>query len=365
MPPQDHYKVLGVGRKATQDEIKKAYRKLARQYHPDKNPGDAKAEERFKQISQAHDVLGDAEKRKDYDRALLNPFSQAGRGGSGQPGFDAGGFGDILSDLFGQATRGRPGGGAPPRSRVERGRDLEAEITIGFDQAVRGAEVPISVPTYERCDTCGGTGAKPGTAPKVCPRCQGRGIESEGQGLFSISQPCSQCGGAGTVIESPCPTCQGEGRRNTVKRYRVNVPAGAKEGSRIRLAGKGEPGRNGGAGGDLYVLTHVLESDVFARKGDHVEVEVPLTIVEALRGANIEVPTLDGRKTLKVPPGTRPGTVQRLRGLGPQRFGKVGRGDIHYRFVLDLPDRLTEEQEAAVDNLAKVFNGNPRARLFT
>ncbi|MDX6689212.1 MAG: molecular chaperone DnaJ [Solirubrobacteraceae bacterium] len=366
MAPQDHYKVLGVDRKATADEIKKAYRKLARQYHPDKNPGDEKAEARFKQISQAHDVLGDPEKRKDYDRALSNPFSQAGRGGSGQPGFDTSGFGDILSDLFGQATRGRGGaGGAPPRPRSERGRDLEAEITIGFEQAIHGAEVPISVPTYERCGTCGGTGAKPGTAPKVCPRCNGRGIESEGQGLFSISQPCSQCGGAGTIIEQVCPTCQGQGRNRTVKRYRVNVPAGAREGSRIRLAGKGEPGQNGGQAGDLFVVTHVQESPVFARKGENVEVEVPLTIPEALRGANIEVPTLDGRKTLKVPPGTRPGTVQRLRGLGPKRFGKPGRGDIHYRFVLDLPASLTAEQSAAVDDLAKVLNGNPRERLFT
>ena len=363
MPPQDHYKVLGVGRKATQDEIKKAYRKLARQYHPDKNPGDAKSEERFKQISQAHEVLGDLDKRKDYDRALANPFSQAGRGGSGQPGFDTGGFGDIISDLFGQA-RGRAGGGAPPRQRTERGRDLEAEISISFEQAVSGAEVPISVPTYERCGTCAGTGAKPGTAPTVCPRCAGRGVEAEGQGLFSISSPCSRCGGAGTVIENPCPTCQGEGRKRTVKRYRVNVPPGAKEGSRIRLAGKGEPGRHGGPAGDLFVLTHVAESPVFARKGDNVEVEVALTIPEALRGANIEVPTLEGRKTLKVPPGTRPGTVQRLRGIGPKRFGKPGHGDIHYRFVLDLPSSLTTEQEKAVDELAKVFNGNPRSRLF-
>jgi molecular chaperone DnaJ len=365
MPPQDHYKVLGVERKASADEIKKAYRKLARQYHPDKNPGDAKAEERFKQISQANDVLGDPDKRKDYDRALLNPFSQAGRGGTGQPGFDASGFGDILSDLFGQATRGRGGAGGPQRPRPERGRDLEAEISIGFDQAIHGAEVPISVPTYERCGTCHGTGAKPGTAPKVCPRCQGRGIESEGQGLFSISQPCSQCGGAGTIIEQPCPTCQGHGRRRTVKRYRVNVPAGARDGSKVRLPGKGEPGPSGGPSGDLYVVTRVQDSPVFVRKGENVEVEVPLTIPEALRGANIEVPTLDGRKTLRVPPGTRPGTVQRLRGLGPQRFGKPGRGDIHYRFILDLPDRLTAEQEAAVDGLAKVFNGNPREKLFT
>ncbi|HEX4344656.1 MAG TPA: J domain-containing protein [Solirubrobacteraceae bacterium] len=363
MAAQDHYKVLGIERKASADDIKKAYRKLARQYHPDKNPGDKKAEDRFKQISQAHDVLGDPDKRKEYDRALANPFSQTGRGGSGQPGFDTAGFGDILSDLFGQATRGRSGG-APPRPRQERGRDLEAEISISFAQAVAGAEVPISVPTHDRCTTCGGTGAKPGTAPIVCPRCQGRGIEAEGQGLFSISQPCSRCGGAGTVIEEPCPTCKGEGRNRTVKRYRVNVPAGAKEGSRIRLAGKGEPGRNGGPAGDLFVVTHVQQSPVFTRKGDNVEVEVPLTIAEALRGANVEVPTLDGRKTLRVPPGTRPGTVQRLRGEGPKRFGKAGHGDIHYRFVLDLPDSLTAEQEAAVDDLAKVFDDDPRAKLF-
>jgi len=364
MAVQDHYKVLGVERKATQDEIKKAYRKLARTYHPDKNPGDAKAEERFKQISQAHDILGDPDKRKEYDRALTNPFSNVGRGGSGQPGFDTGGFGDILSDLFGQAA-GRRGGGGGARPRAERGRDLEAEVTIGFEQAIAGAQVPISVPTFERCPTCTGTGAKPGTAPIVCPRCNGRGVEIEGQGLFSISTPCSRCGGAGTIIEDPCATCHGEGRRRTVKRYRVNIPAGVREGSRIRLAGKGEPGRNGGPPGDLFVVTHVQESPVFERKGDNVEVEVPLTLPEALRGAEIEVPTLDGRKTLRVPAGTRPGSIQRLRGEGPQRPGKTGRGDIRYRFVLDMPDRLTAEQEAAVDDLAKVFNGNPRAGLFS
>jgi molecular chaperone DnaJ len=363
MASQDHYKVLGVERKAPQDEIKKAYRKLARKFHPDRNPGDAKAEQRFKQVSQAHDVLSDPAKRKDYDRALANPFSNTGRGGSGEPGFDASGFGDILSDLFGQG-RGRPSG-STARSRQERGRDLEAEISIAFDQAIKGAQVPITVPTYERCGMCGGTGAKPGTSPIVCPHCQGRGIESEGQGLFSISQPCSRCGGSGTVIEDPCPTCHTAGRLRTVKRYKVNIPAGVKEGSRIRLAGKGEPGRNGGPDGDLYVITHVQESGIFTRKGDHVEVEVPLTIPEALRGAEIEVPTLDGRKTLRVPPGTRPGSVQRLRGEGPKRLGKSGRGDIHYRFALELPDKLTAEQEAAVDDLAKVLNGNPRTRLFT
>ncbi|MBA3327787.1 MAG: J domain-containing protein [Solirubrobacterales bacterium] len=365
MAAQDHYRALDVDRKASPEEIKKAYRKLARQYHPDRNPGDAKAEERFKEISQAHDVLSDPEKRKAYDRAGLNPFASGGRGsGTGAGGFDAGGFGDIISDLFGQRARGggTAGGGRGPRA--ERGRDLEAEVSISFDQAVAGAQIPLSVPTAERCPTCSGTGARAGTAPKVCPRCQGRGIESEGQGLFSISQPCSRCGGAGTIIEDPCPTCNGIGQTRTVKRYRVNIPAGVKEGSRVRLAGKGEPGRNGGPSGDLFVLTHVQASPVFTRRGANVEVQVPLTIPEALRGAEIEVPTLNGRKTLRVPPGTKPGTVQRLRGEGPPRLGAAGRGDIHYRFTLDLPDRLTPEQEAAVGELEKVLDANPRAGLF-
>jgi molecular chaperone DnaJ len=363
--PPDLYKVLGVDKKASQDEIKKAYRKLARKYHPDTNK-EAGAEERFKEISQAHDVLGDPEKRKQYDAMRSNPFAGGfgGSGGGGGGGFDTGGFGDILSDLFGRAS-GRSGPGAS-QPRPERGRDLEATVTISFQQAVDGAQVPLSVATSAVCPTCTGTGAKPGTAPKVCPRCQGRGIESQGQGLFSISQPCSQCGGTGTVIEDPCPTCQGSGAVRTVKRYRVNIPAGVKEGSRVRLAGKGEPGRRGGPAGDLYVITHVEPSPVFKAKGDNVEVEVPLTIPEAIRGAEIEVPTLHGRKKLRVPAGTKHGTVQRLRGEGPPRLGGRGQGDIHYRFVIDVPASLTSEQEAAVDQLESTLNGNdPRARLFT
>ena len=223
------------------------------------------------------------------------------------------------------------------------------------------------MPTATGCTTCHGTGAKPGTSPKICPRCQGRGIESQGQGLFSISQPCSRCGGSGTVIEDPCPTCQGEGVVRTTKRYRVNIPAGVRDGSRVRLAGKGEPGRNGGPAGDLYVVTRVEPSPVFQRKGDHLEVEVPLTIPEAIRGAEVEVPTLHGRKRLRVPAGTKHGTVQRLRGEGPPKLDKSARpprGDIHYRFVIDVPASLSEEQSEAVDKLSKVMNGNPRASLF-
>jgi molecular chaperone DnaJ len=362
---KDPYAVLGVTKKASADEIKKAYRKLARQYHPDRNPDDPKAEERFKEVQQAYDILGDADKRKQYDRGGFNPFAGTGAPGGAGGGFDAGSFSDILSNLFGGAAGGGAGrgrGGAQARS--EKGRDLETEVSLSFEQAVEGAQVSLSVPTSQTCATCRGTGAKPGTSPKVCPRCQGRGVESQGQGLFSISQPCSQCGGSGTVIEDPCPTCSGSGATRTVKKYKVNIPAGVREGSRIRLAGKGEAGRQGGPAGDLYVITHVAESPVFKRKGDHLEVEVPLTIPEALRGGEIEVPTLSGRKRLRVSPGTQHGTVQRLRGEGPPRLDGRGRADLHYRFVIDVPDQLTREQEKAVEQLSEVMNGNPRSRLF-
>ena len=370
----DLYKVLGVDKKASADEIKKAHRKLVRQYHPDRNPDDPRAEERFKEVQAAYDVLADPDKRRQYDRGGLNPFGAGGPGGPGRGphppgGFDAGSFSDILSNLFGGASGPGPGGAGSPRGRTagprtERGRDLETEVSLSFEQAVEGAQVSLQVPMSQTCHTCRGTGAKPGTAPKVCPRCQGRGVESQGEGLFSISQPCSQCAGSGTVIEDKCATCAGSGSTKTVKRYKTNIPAGVKEGSRVRLAGKGEPGRNGGPPGDLFVITHVADSPVFARKGDHLEVEVPLTIPEALRGAEIEVPTLNGRKRLRVPAGTKHGTVQRLRGEGPPLLGGRGRADIRYRFVIDVPDELTREQEKAVEKLSEVMNGDPRARLF-
>jgi molecular chaperone DnaJ len=361
----DYYKALGVDKKASADEIKKAYRKLARQYHPDRNPDDKKAEERFKEVSQAYDVLGDPEKRKQYDSGT-GPFATGGPGGGfggfGNFDFDASSMGDILSNLFGGAGGGRA---QRQRSRAERGGDLEAQVSLSFDQAIAGAQVPLSVPMRATCETCHGTGAKPGTTPKVCPRCEGRGIETQGQGMFSISQPCSRCGGSGTVIEDPCPTCHGSGAVRTVKRLRVNIPAGVRDGSRIRLAGKGEPGRNGGPPGDLYLITRVAPSPVFTRKGDNLEVEVPLTIPEALQGAEVQVPTLGVTKTLRVAPGTHHGTVQRLRGEGPPKLGGGGaKGDIHYRFTIDVPDKLDAEQRKAVEELSKAMNGNPRARLY-
>jgi molecular chaperone DnaJ len=356
----DPYKVLGVDRKASADEIKKAYRKLARRYHPDRNPGDTGAEDRFKEVQEAYSVLSDPEKRKAYD---------SGGGIFGGGGFDpgafrggfGGGFGDILSDLFGGGgVRGR---GA--RARPERGRDLETEVHVSFSQAMEGAQLPITVPLSAPCPTCRGTGAKPGTSPTVCSRCQGRGVESESQGLFSISQPCGQCGGTGTEIKDPCATCQGSGRTRQVKRYRVNIPPGVRDGSRVRLAGKGEAGPSAGPPGDLYVVTRVADSPLFTRKGDNLEVEVPITIPEAIRGATIEVPTLNGTKRIRVPPGTAHGTVQRLRGEGPPRLGGRGRGDIHYRLSIDVPRSLSREQREAVEELAAVMDGNPRESLLT
>lgn len=367
----DFYKTLGVDRKASAQEIKKAYRKLAREYHPDRNPGNKDAEARFKEISQAYDVLSDAEKRSQYD-AGTGPFATAGPGGAAGFGnfqgfdFGSGGMSDILSNLFGGSARRGPGPGAA-RPSAERGADLEARVQLTFDQALEGAQMPLSVPTHQRCPTCHGSGAKPGTTPKVCPRCKGRGIETEGQGPFSLSRPCSQCHGSGTIIEDPCATCHGAGAVRTVRNLRVNIPAGVKDGSRIRLAGKGEAGRNGGPHGDLFLITAVTPSAVFVRRGDDVQVDVPLSIPEALRGAEIKVPTLSGTKTLRVAPGTRHGTVQRLRGEGPPKVGSgspPAHGDIRYRFVIDVPSELTAAQSEAVDALAQTLDGDPRASLF-
>src|ERR1700683_3912699 len=365
----DYYKTLGVDKKATPEEIKKAYRKLARQYHPDRNPGNKQAEARFKELSQAHDVLGDPEKRKQYDSGSGAFASGAGPGGGfggfGNFDFDGSSMGDILSNLFGGSTSGRR---VRTKPRAEKGADLEAQVSITFDQAVAGAQIPLQVPMHASCPTCHGTGAKPGTAPSVCPRCEGRGIETEGQGMFSISQPCSLCGGSGTVIDDPCPTCNGAGAVRTVKRLRVNIPAGVRDGSRIRLQGKGEPGPRGGPAGDLYLIVHVSPSPVFARKGDNLEVEVPLSIPEALRGAEVQVPTLNGAKTLRVAPGTKHGTVQRLRGEGPPTPGSgkpPAKGDIHYRFLIDVPKELSAEQADAVEAFARALRGaDPRAGLF-
>ncbi len=361
------YKVLGVEKKASDEEIKKAYRKLARKYHPDRNPDDAAAEEKFKEVQGAYDTLSDPETRREYDAGGMfggfggggqGPFGPGGAQGGSFGGFDFGGF--DLGSIFG---RGGRGGG---RAQQVRGRDLETEIQLSFDQGVNGSQVSVTVPKAERCKTCHGSGAKPGTGPVTCPRCEGRGIDAQSQGFFSISQPCPQCGGAGQIIEDPCPTCGGSGLTQQTKRYKVNIPAGVKDGARIRLAGKGEAGPRGGPPGDLYVTTRVKPSPVFERLDDgNLEVAVPISIPEALRGGTIEVPTLNGTKKIKVAPGTKHGSVQRLRGEGPPRPKGGSKGDIRYRLEIEVPDELTEEQGEAVEKLAEALNGSdPRAELL-
>lgn len=358
------YKTLGVAKNASDEEIKKAYRKLARKYHPDRNPGDEKAEEKFKEVSAAYDVLSDPEKRKEYDAGPAFGGFGGGQGPFGAGG-QAGGFnvdlGDILGGMF-----GRGGGGRRAQPQQVRGRDLETEVQLSFDQAINGAQISVTVPKESRCATCHGSGAKPGTSPVTCPRCEGRGVEAQGQGFFSISQPCPRCGGAGQVIEDPCPTCGGSGLTQQTKRYKVNIPAGVKNGTRIRLAGKGEDGPRGGPPGDLYVTTRVASSPVFERRDDgNLEVTVPISIPEALRGGTIEVPTLEGTKKIKVAAGTKHGTIQRLRGEGPPKAKGKGRGDIRYRLEIAVPEELSEEQRKAVDELAEALNGgDPRAELL-
>ncbi|HVD41063.1 MAG TPA: molecular chaperone DnaJ [Solirubrobacterales bacterium] len=359
------YKTLGVSKKATDEEIKKAYRKLARKYHPDRNPDDKEAEEKFKEISAAYDVLGDPEKRKEYDEGGVFAGFGGGPGGgapfgTGPGGFGGFDFGDILGGVFNR------GGGGRAQTQQVRGRDLETEVSLSFDQAINGAQITVTVPKSSRCATCHGSGAKPGTSPKTCPRCEGRGVEAQGQGFFSISQPCSQCGGSGQIIEDPCPTCGGSGLTQQTKRYKVNVPPGVKDGTRIRLAGKGEDGPRGGPAGDLYVTTRVASSPIFKRlDGGNLEVTVPISVVEAIRGGTIEVPTLNGTKRIKVAPGTKHGTIQRLRGEGPPKPKGSGRGDIRYRLEIAIPADLSEEQSEAVEKLAEALNGSdPRAELL-
>jgi molecular chaperone DnaJ len=367
--PRDFYEVLGLKKGASQDEIKKAYRELARKWHPDRNPGDQQAEERFKEIQQAYGTLSDPEKRKEYDAG--GRF--AGFGAGGFPGgFPGGGFASDLGDIF-SSVFGR--GGRQQGPRAQRGRDLETEVRLSFDQAMHGAQISVSVPTTGECPTCHGSGAKPGTSPHTCPRCEGTGIDAQSQGLFSISQPCPECGGQGSIIEDPCQTCRGSGITQETKRYRVNIPAGVHDGSRIRLAGKGEAGYRGGPRGDLYVTTRVAASPVFKQRPDgNLEVDLPVTVPEAIQGGDIEVPTLTGVKTIRIPPGTQHGSVQRLRGEGPPHprstaaantAAEPSRGDIHYRIRVDVPKELSEEQLEAVERLAESLNGrNPRATLL-
>jgi molecular chaperone DnaJ len=350
------YEILGVAKNASQDEIKKAYRKLARQHHPDANQGDKNAEERFKEVQNAYDVLSDPEKRKQYDT-----FGSAnGRGVPGggfnwnaAEGFDFGNLGDlsdILGGMFGGGVRG-----ARPQARGQRGNDVEVQVNLSFEDALKGVETKIPVTLDLACHTCHGSGAQPGTAPVICPECGGRGVVAESQGFFSLSQPCPRCRGNGTVIEDPCPTCRGAGRERRTKRYTVKIPAGVKDGSRIRLKGKGEAGWGGAPAGDLYVVTRVEPSKVFHRRGDDLLVDVHVPFADAALGTTTTVPTpLGGHVSVKIPAGSQDGKLLRLRGKGAPKLKGSGRSDLIARVRIDVPKKLSKKERELLEELKEV-----------
>ncbi|WMX46265.1 molecular chaperone DnaJ [Streptomyces roseicoloratus] len=378
---KDYYKVLGVPKDATDAEIKKAYRKLARENHPDANKGDTKAEERFKEISEANDVLGDPKKRKEYDdaRALFGNggFRAGGPGAGGSFNFDlgdlfggaqggaggAGGFGGGLGDVFGGLFN--RGGGAGTRTQPRRGQDVESEVTLSFTEAIEGATVPLRMSSQQPCKACSGTGDKNGT-PRVCPTCVGTGQVSRGSGGgFSLTDPCVDCKGRGLIAENPCEVCKGSGRAKSSRTMQVRIPAGVSDGQRIRLRGKGAPGERGGPNGDLYVVVHVDTHPVFGRKDDNLTVTVPVTFDEAALGGEIRVPTLGGPAvTLKLPAGTPNGRTMRARGKGAVRKDGT-RGDLLITVEVAVPKELDDKAREALETFREATAGeDPRAELF-
>ncbi len=355
------YEVLGVPKTATEDEIKKAYRKLARENHPDANQGDDAAEERFKEIQSAYDTLGDADKRKQFDS-----FGSAGSRGGG-PGRGGFGYENVdLSDLLGQfgGIFGR-GGGRRGRSQPERGADLESRVRLPFEDALAGAQVRVPVEVDASCHTCHGTGAEPGTSPVTCARCGGSGNVSDSHGLFALSQPCPQCRGSGVVVEKPCKTCRGAGRERVTKKYAVKIPAGAKDGMKVRLKGKGEPGENGGPAGDLFVVVSVVPSPLYERRDADLVLEVPITYPEAALGATVEIPTPEGPVNLKIPAGSESGKHLRVKGRGAPRLKGGGKGDLIARIRVTVPQKLTKAEKEALEGYDKVLRERPRDRAFT
>jgi molecular chaperone DnaJ len=339
MPKRDYYEVLGVARNASEADVKKAFRRLAMKYHPDRNTGDAGAEAKFKEVKQAYDVLTDAKKRSAYDQ-FGHAGVESGPGGFGGPG-DFGGSGsfqDIFGDVFGDIFGGR---GA---RRGGRGADLRYDLSLTLEEAVAGKDAKIRIPILVECQFCGGSGAKPGTKPKTCPTCSGAGQVRMQQGFFSIQQTCPQCRGKGQMIEESCPHCRGRGRLQEEKTLSVKVPPGVDTGDRIRLAGEGERGEHGGGAGDLYVQVQVQEHAIFTREDSHLYCEVPIGFVVAALGGEMEVPTLDGKVTLKIPPGTQTAKMFRIRGKGVKPVRDSVVGDLICRVLVETPVHLTERQ---------------------
>src|SRR3954453_11532941 len=380
---KDFYAVLGGSKSPPADEIKKAYRKLARELHPDRNPNNTEAEDKFKAASEAYDVLSDDKKRKEYDemRSLFGSGAfrrGAGRGGSqfdpsdlfggfsaagtgaGSPGdrrFGGAGFSDIFSSIFSGG-----GAGAGPRRGPQRGRDVEAEVTLDFVHAVQGTTLPLTLRSPGVCDTCHGSGAKPGTTPRTCPQCAGSGLISRNQGSFSFSEPCRECQGSGSIVDEKCLECRGTGGVTKSRTINVRFPAGVADGQRIRLSGRGEPGDRGGPAGDLYVQVMVKPDDLFGRSGDDLTLTLPISIAEAVLGADLRVPTLDSPVTLRVPPGTPSGRKLRARGKGVAR--KDGPpGDLIVTVEVQVPDGVTGEARDALERFAKLTPPPGRERL--
>jgi len=350
---RDYYDVLGVSRTADDDELKKAYRKLALKFHPDKNPDTrSEAEERFKEVNEAYQILSDAQRRAQYDRFGHAAFEQGGPGGTG--GFDfAGGFDDIIGDLFGDFF-GTGRGGRGGRSRARRGADLQYQLGISFVEACRGCEKTLSIPRLARCETCGGRGAKAGTAPQTCSQCNGSGQMRFQQGFFSIAKTCGKCSGRGQIIANPCEGCGGGGARRVTYTVNVKIPPGVDAGSRLKLRGEGEVGDNGGPAGDLYVLLDVEEHPIFVREGTDLICEVPVSIAQAALGTELEVPTLDRSAKVKVPAGTQSGQMFRLRGRGVADLNGYGTGDELVRVVVETPRKLTARQRELLEEFAKL-----------
>src|SRR4051794_34383621 len=373
MAKRDYYTILGVNRDASEEDIKKSYRKLAMKHHPDRNPDDKTSEEKFKECKEAYEILSDARKRAAYDQfghAGVDAASGGGArgfgGGPGQEGFGgfADAFGDIFGGIFGGAARGRG-----PRDRVDRGADLRYNLQLSLEEAARGTEAKIRIPTMEPCETCHGSGAKPGTQPKTCPTCQGQGQVRVSQGFFSIQQTCPQCHGNGKVIPDPCTTCNGAGRIKKHKTLSVKIPAGVDQDDRIRLSGEGEAGLNGGPSGDLYVVVELKPHPVFQREGNDLHCEMPISFTTAALGGEIEIPTLDGYAKIKVPSETQSGKVFRLRGKGIKGVRSSSHGDLMCHVVVETPVNLTSRQRELLTELEAINakdsgKHNPRAKSW-
>ncbi|TCP15498.1 molecular chaperone DnaJ [Crenobacter luteus] len=365
MAKRDYYEVLGLAKNASEDEIKKTYRKLAMKYHPDRNPDSHEAEEKFKEVKEAYEMLSDPEKRAAYDQfghAGVDP--QAGMGGGG--GF--GGFGDAFADIFGDIFGGRAGGGGG-RSNVYRGADLQYNLEISLEDAAKGCERQLEFQVMEECDTCHGSGAKPGTQPKTCSTCGGHGQVRLSQGFFSIQQTCPTCHGSGKQITDPCGACHGGGRVRKSRKLNVKIPAGIDDGMKIRNAGQGEPGVNGGPAGDLYVQIHLKPHPVFRRDGMNLHCEMPISFATAALGGEVDIPTLEGMARLKIPAETQTGRVLRLRGKGVKSVRGADYGDLMCHVVVETPVNLTERQKELLREFESVAEGdtvthNPRAKSF-